>query len=133
MTDASRSPLLPLQVALYEQLATLGVGVFDHVPEDTEQPYIRLGEHLSIPDNAHGQFGRNVTVTLHVWTRARGNASGQTIADQVIALLDHQPLTVDGHDVISVRHEFDQALTDPDPEIRHHVLRFRVVTSQQPS
>ena len=29
-----------------------------------------------------------------------------------------------------VRHEFDQALTDPNPELRHHVLRFRIVTDQ---
>jgi hypothetical protein len=31
---------------------------------------------------------------------------------------------------VSIRNEFDQALTDPDPEIRHHVLRFRVITAQ---
>lgn len=142
---ASESPLNPLQKAVFTRLnadATLttllgGAGrILDHVPEDQPMPYVRLGDHLSIPDNTHTTFGRNVTVTLHVWTRRRGNASGQSIAARIIELLDHQVaamsalLAADGHECVTIRHEFDQALTDPDPEIRHHVLRLRVETSQ---
>jgi len=33
--------------------------------------------------------------------------------------------------IVSVRQEYDQALVDPDPQIRHHVLRFRIITAQQ--
>lgn len=95
-------------------------------------PYVRVGDHLSIPDNDLTSFGRNVTETLHIWTRARSNASGQDIAARIIEILDHQPeaLIIPGHRVVSIRSEFDQALTDPDPEIRHHVVRFRVITAQ---
>lgn len=135
----SQSPIHPVQVALYERLTgdptLMGMvtGVFDQVPEDQDKPYVRLGEHLSIPDNDHSGFGREITETLHVWTRERGNAAGQAIAARVIALLDHRPddLVVDGHRVVSIRHEFDQALTDPDPEVRHHVIRFRIITDQE--
>jgi hypothetical protein len=90
-----------------------------------------------VPDNDHGGYGRQVTQTLHIWTKARGNATGQDIANRINELLDHQhdALTAAfqapaGHRVVSIRNEFDQALTDPDPEIRHHVLRFRVITAQ---
>jgi uncharacterized protein (UPF0248 family) len=95
-------------------------------------PYVRVGDHLSIPDNDLGSFGRQITATLHVWTKARGNATGQDIAARINAILDHQSagLVIPGHRVVSIRNEFDQALTDPDPEIRHHVLRFRVITAQ---
>lgn len=133
----SRSPIHPVQTAFYQRMvadAVLGglvSGVFDEVPEGQAYPYVRLGAHLSIPDNAHGQFGRQITLTLHVWTKARGNAQGQAIADRIIELFDHQPLTVVGHRVVSVRCEFDQALTDPNPELRRHVLRFRTITTQE--
>ena len=142
MTQAvSTSPIAALQRAIVARLkgdSTL-VGllggrqaIFDQPPEGEVYPYVRVGEHLSIPDNDHGTYGREVTETLHVWTKVRGNAEGQGIADRIIALLDHQAasLLVVGHRVVSIRHEFDQALTDPDPEIRHHVLRFRIVTAQ---
>lgn len=142
---ASESPLNPLQKAIFTRLNSdatlttlLGAAgrIVDQPPEGEPMPYVRLGDHLSIPDNTHTTFGRNVTITLHVWTRKRGNASGQAIAARIVELLDHQTaamsalLAADGHECVTIRHEFDQALTDPDPEIRHHVLRFRVETDQ---
>jgi hypothetical protein len=140
----SKSPLNALQSAVVAKLkadsalvALLGgrQAVYDQPPEaaDGGYPYVRIGDHLSIPDNDLSTFGRQITMTLHIWTKARTSATGQAIADRITALLDHKPaaLTVTGHDVVSIRNEFDQALTDPDPEIRHHVLRFRVITAQQ--
>jgi len=137
----SRSPVNPLQAALVAELkgdsaliALLGgrQAVYDQPPEGEAYPYIRVGDHLSIPDNDLTSFGRQVTVTLHIWTKVRSNKPGQDIAARIVELLDHQPdaLTVTGHRVVSIRAEFDQALTDPDPQIRHHVLRFRVITAQ---
>lgn len=145
---ASKSPLNPLQAAIVTALradATLAgllasalnvtpatPAVLDQVLGGQPYPYVRIGESNSTPDNDHSGFGRNVTQTLHIWTKARGNITGQAIAARINELLDHQAaaLAVTGHRVVSIRSEFDQALTDPDPEIRHHVLRFRVVTAQ---
>jgi hypothetical protein len=110
--------------------------VYDGPPETATYPYVAVGDHLSIPDNAQGQYGREVTETIHVWTKTRTNAQGQRIADRVTALLDHRvsemstALAGNGHKCVSIRQEFDQALRDPDPEIRHHVVRFRVQTAQ---
>jgi hypothetical protein len=146
VNPVSKSPLNPLQKALVTLLGgdtaltnLLGAAgrVLDQVTEQTPYPYVRLGDHLSIPDNHHGGYGRQVTETLHIWTKARGNVTGQTIANRIIELLDHQNVALTAafaapaaHRVVSVRNEFDQALTDPDPEIRHHVVRVRVVTAQ---
>jgi len=93
---------------------------------------VRIGDHLSIPDNTHDTYGREITTTIHVWTRSRGNAQGQAIATRIGELLDHRPrdLAVAGHRVVSIRQEFDQVLPDPDPEVRHHILRFRIQTVQ---
>jgi uncharacterized protein DUF3168 len=145
VTVVSESPLNALQKAIFTRLSTdatltalLGAAgrVVDQVTEGTPYPYVRIGDHLSTPDNDHGTFGREVTVTLHVWTKTRGNSSGQAIASRIGELLDHQTaamsalLDADGHRCVSIRNEFDQALTDPDPEIRHHVIRVRVQTVQ---
>jgi hypothetical protein len=110
--------------------------VVDQPPEGQEKPYIRVGDNLSIPDHDHTSAGREVTVTLHVWTKERSSKPGQTIADRVTELLDHQVasfsalLEAEGHKCVTIRQEFDQALEDPDPQIRHHVLRFRIQTQQ---
>jgi hypothetical protein len=135
----SRSPIGPLQAAIYQRLSgdlTLSGlaagGVHDQVPEGTPHPYVRIGDHLSIDDSDLTSYGREVTVTIHVWSKTRGNAEGQAIAARIGELLDEQErqLDVEGHRVVSCRQEFDQALPDPDPEIRHHVLRFRIITTQ---
>ncbi len=152
MPPISKSPVNPLQKAIVARLkgdATLSgllavtVGgaprqaVYDQPPEDGLKPYIRVGDHLSTSDNDLTSFGRKVVETLHVWTKARGNVTGQDIANRINELLDHQHVALTallapaGHKCVSIRNEFDQAFTDPDPEIRHHVLRFRVTTAQQ--
>jgi hypothetical protein len=112
------------------ELRALVTGIFDEVPEGQVHPYVVLGEAFETPDNTHDTFGREVVITLHTWSRYRGYAEVLRITDRIITLLDHQPLSITGHNVIAVRHEFAQTLRDPDPEIRHVPIRFRVVTEQ---
>ena len=110
--------------------------VYDQPPEGEAYPYVRVGEHLSTADNDHTSFGREITETLRVWTKARSNKQGTDIATRIGQLLDHQVARVDavlrplGHRCVTIRLEYDQALTDPDPQIRQHVLRFRLQTQQ---
>lgn len=139
----SKSPLGPLQVAFVallkgsSDLTTLlgGPYVYDQrPPEGKAEPYICVGDHLSSADNTLTTFGREVVSQVHIWTRARTNKQGQDIATVVGELLDHQIAAVNallvGHKLVSIRNTFDQALDDPDPELRHHVLRFTCDTTQ---
>ena len=105
-------------------------GVFDYVPEDEPRPYVTIGEATSTPDNDLRSFGAQTVLTIHVWTDARGMAAGQAIADRIVQLLDHQPLVIQGHRHIVTRWEGGNAMRDPDPTVRHHVLQFRVITAQ---
>lgn len=152
MTITNHNPAIAIQRAIVERLradATLITllapikdvtpatpAVVDQPPEGQLKPYIRIGDHLSIPDNDHTSFGREVTETLHVWTKERSSKPGQAIADAVTASLDHKVaefsalLEPSGHKCVSIRQEFDQGLEDPDPQIRHHVVRFRIQTQQ---
>jgi hypothetical protein len=133
----ARSPLLPIQTAFYQRmtgdpdLMQVVSGVFDEVPESEQKPYVVLGEAIETPRNNHGQFGRETVETLHVWSDHAGFSEALTIKNLLIELFDHQPLTVDGQHVVSVRYEFSQTLRDPNPDLRHVVLRFRVTTEQR--
>lgn len=108
--------------------------VYDEVPESAGATrYVTVGDHLSVPDNDLSSFGREVTVTLHVWTKAKGFTTGQAIANRINQLLDHQTgaLNPAGHRVVSIRNIFAQAIRDPDQAWRHHILRFRINTEQE--
>ncbi|THA31836.1 DUF3168 domain-containing protein [Streptomyces sp. A1277] len=107
-------------------------GLYDYVPEECEYPFVVTGDTIETPDNRLASFGRQTVVTLHVWSQYRGYAQALRIGARITALLDHQPLTVPGLAHVVTRYEFGQTLTDPEPpgDIRHLVLRYRVVTEQ---
>lgn len=135
------SPMAPIQAAVLELLegdATLSgliTGVYDYLPETIPFPYVVVGEATDAPDNSHDRYGRQTVITLHVWSQYHGYAQALGIASRVNALLDHQPLTIVGLDHVVTRYEFSQALTDPEApgNIRHVVLRYRVLTEQSPA
>lgn len=140
MTTAP-SPILPLQGAVLAllrgdgELMALASGVYDYVPETAAYPFVVIGEAIETPANAHDRYARETVLTLHVWSQHRGHSQGLTIAARITALLDHQPLTVPGLAHVVTRFEFSQTLTDPEPpgDIRHVVLRYRVITEQLPA
>lgn len=142
-TPTSTPPEQALQVAMvsaFKADATLTAllapagAVYDEVPESANPTrYITVGDHLSVPDNDLTSFGREVTVTVHVWTKSKGFTTGQAIANRINQLLDHQTgaLNPAGHRVVSIRSIFAQAIRDPDQAWRHHILRFRINTEQE--
>lgn len=131
---ANADVLAPIQQALYDVLtgdATLMddvEGVFDHVPDGTQFPYVTLGAATAIPRGAHDRYGRRVTETLHVWSAYHGWAEAQTIVGHLLRLLDHQTLTVTGHTFVSLRHEQTVSMQDPDDDLRHIAVRFAIET-----
>ncbi|MEX1037861.1 MAG: DUF3168 domain-containing protein [Acidimicrobiia bacterium] len=137
------SPAFPIQTAIYVLLDAdldesgagtlddLGVvGVFDEVPEGTNKPYVVVGEAYETPDNSHDRKGRRTVVTVHVWSDQQGFKESVEIADRIVDLLDHTPLTIAGWTHIATRFDFMQTLRDPDPDIRHVPIRF-VVTAEE--
>lgn len=113
-------------------MALLDGGVFDEVRENVKMPYVRIGELHSIPKNTHTSFGREVSCTIHTWTNDGTNLTAARIADQIQRALDHRPrdFEMPSNRTISIRLEFDQALKDPKPHVRHFVQRFRITTTQ---
>lgn len=135
---SATAPMEALQRALFqaltadELLADLVTGIFDHLPEGQAYPYVVLGEWTETPANSHDRFGRSSVLTLHVWSQYRGFAQAYEIGARVMAVLDHQPLPVEGLRHIATRYEMGLTLTDPEPpgDIRHLVQTYRITTEQ---
>ncbi|MFD3929532.1 DUF3168 domain-containing protein [Streptomyces sp. NPDC058614] len=116
-------------------LMSLVEGVFDWVTEKQPYPYIDLGESFEAPDNAHDRYGAQVLQTLHVWSKYRGYAQAVTIAQRIVLVLDHTPLTIDGRVHRWTRFVSMQTLTDPEPpgDIRHVPMTFRICSEVAPA
>ncbi|GAA3301302.1 DUF3168 domain-containing protein [Streptomyces cinereospinus] len=124
--------LWPLQQAVVQTLRAhaplmaLVSGVFDEVPENTPHPYVTLGSITETVDDAHNQRGLEASVVLHVWSKYRGYKEASTILAALDAALDRQPLAVAGFTDVSIAHEQHTQLRDPDPDIRHINVSYRV-------
>jgi len=134
-TPVAAGPFNELLKGLYTALnGEISAGVYDDVPEDISKPYVTMGEMFSIPDNWHGGFGWDILSTLHVWTKARGFKTAIDVANEIIAKLDHQLPAIELPDswyIVSIRFVQLSTLRDPDPEIRHVPVQFRIVIHQE--
>ncbi len=113
-------------------LAALGgAKVFDDAPRDPGFPYITFGQTVERDWSTASEEGSEHVLTLHVWSRARGKREAQAVMDAARAALHDQSLTLDGHHLVNLRHEFAETRRDPDGETYHGILRFRAVTEPQ--
>lgn len=104
----SAYPLRPLMVALYDTLSgdatlmTALTGIYDHVPEDAELPYLVFGDNAAVKDALIGAQAFRCDVALDVYSREGGRKALMEITARIHALLDHQPLSVDGFETLLV-------------------------------
>lgn len=134
MTTAA-PPFNELQKQLYAALnGETAAAVYDNVPENVAKPWITIGEVTGVPDNWHGGFGWDILAAIHVWTKSLGFKSALDIANEVIAILDHKldalALSAPWY-VVSIRFVQLSTMRDPDPEIRHVPVQFRIVIHQE--
>lgn len=128
-------PSHELQTKLFTTLsAALSVPVRDNVEEGTSKPYVTIGEAVSTPDNSQDRFGWSILETIHVWDKSRGYKDALAIAKTIIATLDHRQSAVEigsPWHIVSIRYEQLLTLRDPDPEIRHVPVQFRIDVEQE--
>lgn len=120
-----KSPLLPLQKAIYERLkANLPCPVYDYVPDGATMPYVTLGEDTSVDWSTKLENGQEITHTLHVWSDYNGMAETKQLIDQITQALTSTPLQVEGFFVVLARLDMVETMRDPEG-FRHGVVRFR--------
>ena len=108
--------------------ALIGQRVYDQPPASPTFPYLTLGEDQIIPDRADCYEGDEVTLTLHVWSRAVGFPEAKRITVAVRAALKDAPLVLAGHRLIDFVFGDARSFRDEDPLTTHSILTFRALT-----
>lgn len=121
-----------LQQAIVGNLSpSVSATVWDEVAPGTDYPYIVVGEFTEVPAELHDQGGKDVTLTIHVWSDGLGSKETNKLLQEIEAVLHHGQgsLVINGARCWSMVREFSQILLDEDPDtgrtLRHGVVRYR--------
>lgn len=125
-----------LQKAVFDALASdvalsaspVGQKIFDDVPQRAQFPYVTLGQSIVRDWSTGTESGDEHIVTLHVWSRADGRREVQEIMAMLRSALHDQPLVLEGHRLVNLRHELSEARREADGESYHGIVRLRAVT-----
>ncbi len=125
-----------LQRSIYQTLSNSaalttalgGARIFSKAPQGHALPYITLGQTVNLDWSTGTDEGSEHDLTLHIWTSADSSKPVHEIMDAVKTLLRDRPLSLDGHYLVNLRHEFSEARIDPDGETMHGIVRYRAVT-----
>ena len=134
------SPAWDLQKAIYAVLvddvalvALLGSGrVYDDVPRGAPFPYVTFGPSTTRDWSTGTERGAEHLLTLRTWSKAGGEKETHEILEAVRAALHETSLSLDGHRLVSLRHEMSDTTRGADGETYQGVARFRAVTEPQP-
>lgn len=105
-----------------------GARVYDTVPERAAFPYMTFAQTAERDWSTGGAEGSEHVVTLHVWSRGAGRKEALAIMGAARDLLHDQTLTLSGHSLVNLRHEFSEVRRDADGETYHGIVRLRAVT-----
>ncbi len=120
-----------LQKSIYEKLTedsellALISGVFDHVVEGAQMPYVVIGDIQSRDWSSKSTSGSQMLTTLHVFSRGYGRKQASLIMDRIYELLHKGTLTLEGFALVAMRFEFGDVLLEADGITYHGLLRFR--------
>jgi len=103
------------------------IPVYDDVPQQSNYPYVQMGEETSANNGTKTLDGLEHTLTMHIWSQYRGRREIKTIMKSVYDLLHNTAISVTGASLVNVRQEFSTTLSENDGITRHGVIRFRAV------
>lgn len=127
----SGSSLLGLGAALYKLLASdsllqaLTSRVYDtYAPVEASYPYTVIGEWTEVSDDILTRQGRQVTVSIHVFSRYQGSNEIKSIVDRLTQLIARTSFSVAGWNAISAELESTLTMVETGPT-QHAICRFR--------
>jgi hypothetical protein len=130
------SSALALQQSIFSTLgahpdiiALLGAPrIYDQVPQPATYPYVSFGQSITRDADTSSESGDEHMLTLHIWSRAEGRKETHELINAVRSALHQQALTLTGHRLVNLRHEFSEARREPDGDTIHGLVRLRAVT-----
>ncbi|HEV7285301.1 MAG TPA: DUF3168 domain-containing protein, partial [Kaistia sp.] len=110
---------LELQVAIVASLladsdlaALVDDRIHDGAPRGLAFPSVTLGETRQADWSSDGEAGGEVSLTLHVWSRAIGKREAWATLGRLMRLLHDAPLVLDGPSLVLVRVTYAEVRLD---------------------
>lgn len=136
-------PLNALQTGIYNRLtgytalttALGGSKIYDHVPHETDAPYVVIGEDTVNESDTKTANGWDFIITIHCWDfEAAGRKSVKTIMGHIYDALHkaESSITVSGFSLVYMRCENqlnfqETAIEGSNDHYYHGVQRFRAL------
>ncbi|MDX8531200.1 DUF3168 domain-containing protein [Mesorhizobium sp. VK25A] len=115
-TDASLSALLG------------GAGLLEQANNKAAFPNVTYGRTSAFDLETGADNDNDQLVTLHIWSKAQGEAETRLIMDSIKARLDGAALSIGPRGQTRLSLEFAEARYDEDLAVHHGLLRFRALT-----
>lgn len=93
-------------------------------------PYAMIGDDTAVAWDTDDTLGKDLTLTIHIWSRAPGRRETKIIMGEVYEILHRGNLSKAGYNVVDCLCEFTESLVDPDGETRHGIMRFRLTMQE---
>ena len=88
-----RSPLSPLNKALYERLKNqMNTPVYDYVPAGKKAPYVVLTDSIAQNWTTKTLYGAEVTAVVKVYSEYQGDKEVAELCDAAIFFVQKEPL-----------------------------------------
>jgi hypothetical protein len=131
------APAAELQAAVFAELggdaallaALGGERIYAQVPPDVAYPYIGFGRTGVYDWVTSTEKDTEQLFTLHIWSKAKGEAEAVTVMDMARARLADRMLALDERQSVELKLEFAEARYDEDLAVHHGLLRFRAVAT----
>ncbi len=108
----------------------IGSAVYDHVPENTEFPYVTVGEPSGVEHDADDILGWTGQIVVHSWSRFRGFEEITAIMRQTDNALHRAEPAVTDARIVTLHRESVDSVLDQDGLTRHGIHAFRVILEE---
>lgn len=102
-------------------------GIFDFVPQETEYPYITIGEMRSSDISTKTNTAIDVDVDVNVYSRDKGSKESLDILEQVYQILHDASLSLGSSSLTNLRFSSSEIIRQPDGLTYLGISRFRAV------
>lgn len=107
-----------------------GAGLVEQATDKAAFPYVTCGRTSAFDWDTGADNDADQLVTLHVWSKAHGEAETRDIMDSIKARLADAVLVIGPHGQTRLSLEFAEARYDEDLAVHHGLLRFRAITQE---
>ena len=123
---------IDLQTAIYNSLTgdtTLMAsinGVFDFVPQETNYPYVTIGNDDYTWFGSMGKDGGQYNVQIDIWTQQENREECKNIMKLVSDFLHNGSLIITNNVHISTRLDFQETVQESDNFTHHGIQRYTI-------